>query len=195
MGEVIGPRGKVIHRIIDECGGDKKELGGISIDTMDDGKIFVVGMDMDNIQKAVTMINLILEAPELGKIYPAKVVRIMSFGAFVEIAPEKEGMVHISQLAAERVATVEDVVKVGDSLDVRLIEIDDQGRLNFSHRATLPGLEDSKPPPKKPRTDGPPRGRNGGGFNRDRGDRGPRDGGSRDGGSRDGGNRPSGPRN
>jgi polyribonucleotide nucleotidyltransferase len=150
MGEVIGPRGKVIHRIIDECGGDKLDQGGITIDTMDDGKIYVVGKNMDNIRAAVAMINLILEEPELNKVYNSKVVRLMSFGAFVEIAPEKEGMVHISQLAEGRVNKVEDVVKIGDSLPVRLIEIDDQGRLNFSHRATLPGLEDSKPPPKKP---------------------------------------------
>jgi polyribonucleotide nucleotidyltransferase len=154
MGEVIGPRGKVIHRIIDECGGDKLDAGGITIDTMDDGKIYVVGKNMANIQKAVGIINLILEEPELNKVYESRVVRIMSFGAFVEIAPEKEGMVHISQLAEGRVNAVEDVVKVGDPLLVRLIEIDDQGRLNFSHRATMPGLEDSKPPPKKP---APPR--------------------------------------
>ncbi|MCL2349884.1 MAG: polyribonucleotide nucleotidyltransferase [Defluviitaleaceae bacterium] len=160
MGEVIGPRGKVIHRIIDECGGDRKEQGGISIDTMDDGKIFVVGMDMTNIQKAVNMINLILEVPEVGKVYEGKVVRIMSFGAFVEIAPEKDGMCHISQLAVERVASVEDVVKIGDTLAVRLIEIDDQGRLNFSHKATIPGFEDSKPPPKKPSSGPPNRGGN-----------------------------------
>ncbi|MCL2576398.1 MAG: polyribonucleotide nucleotidyltransferase [Defluviitaleaceae bacterium] len=165
MGEIIGPRGKVIHRIIDECGGDKKELGGISIDTMEDGKIYVVGNDMNNIQKAIDMINTILMVPEVGTVYQGKVVRIMSFGAFVEIAPEKEGMCHISQLAVERVNAVEDVVKIGDVLPVRLIEVDDQGRLNFSHKATIAGYEDSVPPPKKPR----PNDRNGGnrgGFNR-----------------------------
>ena len=167
MGEVIGPRGKVIHRIIDECGGDKLDAGGITIDTMDDGKIYVVGKNMANIQKAVDMINLILEVPEVGKVFEGKVVRLMSFGAFVEIAPEKEGMCHISQLAANRVEKVEDVVKVGDILPVRLIEIDDQGRLNFSHKATIPGFEDSKPPPKKP---APPRS----GGDRGGRDRGPR---------------------
>ncbi|MCL2170055.1 MAG: polyribonucleotide nucleotidyltransferase [Defluviitaleaceae bacterium] len=161
MGEVIGPRGKVIHRIIDECGGDKLDAGGITIDTMDDGKIYVVGKNMDNIQKAVAMINLILEEPELNKVYEGKVVRLMSFGAFIEIAPEKEGLCHISQLAKDRVEKVEDVVNIGDTLAVRLIEIDDQGRLNFSHKATIPGFEDSKPPPKKaapPRSGGGDRG-------------------------------------
>ncbi|MCL2397185.1 MAG: polyribonucleotide nucleotidyltransferase [Defluviitaleaceae bacterium] len=164
MGEVIGPRGKVIHRIIDECGGDKLDDGGITIDTMDDGKIYIVGLSMENINKAVAMINLILDDPEVGKIYPGKVVRIMSFGAFVEIAPEKDGLVHISQLSRERVNTVEDVVKIGDTLDVKLMEIDDQGRLNFSHRATLPGAEeDGDTMPKRPE-------RKPGGFggNRDR---------------------------
>ncbi|MCL2235160.1 MAG: polyribonucleotide nucleotidyltransferase [Defluviitaleaceae bacterium] len=155
MGEVIGPKGKVIHQIIDECGGSKRELGGISIDTMDDGKIYVVGTNMDNIQKAVAMINLILETPEVGAVFKGKVVRLMSFGAFVEIAPGKDGLCHISQLAVERVNAVEDVVKVGDELAVRLIEIDDTGRLNFSHKATIPGYEDSKPPAKKP-SSGPP---------------------------------------
>lgn len=160
MGEIIGPKGKVIHQIIDECGGSKRELGGITIDTMDDGKIYVVGTNMDNIQKAVNIINLILETPEIGTIYKGKVVRLVSFGVFVEIAPGKDGLCHISQLAVERVNAVEDVVKVGDELDVRLIEIDDTGRLNFSHKATIPGYENSKPPAKKP-SSGPP--------NRDRG--------------------------
>ncbi|MCL2621125.1 MAG: polyribonucleotide nucleotidyltransferase [Defluviitaleaceae bacterium] len=163
MGEVIGPKGKVIHQIIDECGGSKRELGGITIDTMDDGKIYVVGTNMDNIQKAVAMINLILETPEVGTVFTGKVVRLMSFGAFVEIAPGKDGLCHISQLAVERVNAVEDVVKIGDELAVRLIEIDDTGRLNFSHKATIPGYEDSRPPAKKP-SSGPPN--RGGGGNR-----------------------------
>jgi len=166
MGEVIGPRGKVIHRIIDECGGDKLEAGGITIDTMDDGKIYIVGNEMTNIQKAVDMINLILLEPELGKTYRGKVVRLMTFGAFVEIAPEKEGLVHISHLSRERINAVEDILNIGDMLDVKLIEIDDQGRLNFSHKATLPGAteEDSMPTkrPAKPRNDsrGGPNNRN-----------------------------------
>ncbi|MCL2574160.1 MAG: polyribonucleotide nucleotidyltransferase [Defluviitaleaceae bacterium] len=141
MGEVIGPRGKVIHRIIEECGGDKLEKGGITIDTMDDGKIYVVGYNMDNIQKAVDTINAIVMEPEVGKVYTGKVVRIMDFGAFVEIAPEKDGLCHISQLSLERLDKVEDAVKIGDTLEVKLMEIDDQGRLNLSHKATLPGVK------------------------------------------------------
>ena len=141
MGEVIGPRGKVIHRIIDECGGDKLEAGGITIDTMEDGKIYVVGNNMENIQKAIGIINAIVTDPAVGTVFNGKVARIMEFGAFIEIAPEKEGLCHISQLALDRVEKVEDVVKVGDFIEVKLMEIDSQGRLNFSHKATLPGVK------------------------------------------------------
>jgi len=183
MGEVIGPRGKVIHRIIDECGGEKLEAGGITIDTMDDGKIYIVGYNMDNIQKAVGIIDLILGTPEVGKIYKAKVVRIMDFGAFVEIGPEKEGLVRVNQLDGKFVKSVEDVVKIGDEFDVKLLEIDDAGRLNFSRRATLPGFENEEytPPPK----------RTGGFGGRGGSDRGPRPGGPRGGSDR--GPRPGGP--
>ena len=180
MGEVIGPRGKVIHRIIDECGGDKLENGGITIDTMDDGKIYVVGYSMESIQKAIGLIEMIVGTPEVGKIYRAKVVRIMDFGCFVEIAPEKEGLIRVNQLDSKFVKSVEDVVRVGDELDVKLLEIDDQGRLNFSRRATLPGFENEEyvpPPPRKP-MDRKPRfgergGRPGGGLDRGRGPSGP----------------------
>jgi len=182
MGEVIGPRGKVIHRIIDECGGDKLETGGITIDTMDDGKIYIVGYNMDNIRKAEGIIDLILGTPEVGKIYKAKVVRIMDFGAFVEIGPEKEGLVRVNQLDSKYVKSVEDVVKIGDELDVKLLEIDDAGRLNFSRRATLPGFENEEytPPPKRDRPSGDRRPRFGNGGDRGgrpSGDRGPRSGG------------------
>ena len=182
MGEVIGPRGKVIHRIIDECGGDKLEGGGITIDTMDDGKIYIVGYSMDNIQKAVEIINMILGNPEVGKIYQGKVVRIMDFGCFVEIAPEKEGLVRVNQLDGAYVKSVEDIVKVGDVINVKLLEIDDQGRLNFSRRATLPGFENEEYTPQPRRS--PDRG-NGGGRGGDR----PRFGGDR--GQRSGGDRPN----
>ncbi|MCL2376194.1 MAG: polyribonucleotide nucleotidyltransferase [Defluviitaleaceae bacterium] len=181
MGEVIGPRGKVIHRIIEECGGDKLEAGGITIDTMDDGKIYVVGYNMDNIQKAIDTINAIVMEPEVGKVYTGKVVRIMDFGAFVEIAPEKDGLCHISQLSLERVDKVESVVNIGDMLEVKLMEIDDQGRLNFSHKATLPGVKPEdlivKRPPARPRPGGNDRGGRPGG--RPGGDRGGRPGGDR----------------
>lgn len=130
MAEVIGSKGKTINRIIDESGVDK-------IDTEDEGKIYVSSRDADKIAKAVSMIEAIAMVPEVGQIYTGKVTRIMNFGCFVEIAPEKEGMVHISKLANERVNKVEDVVNVGDVIDVMVTEIDDQGRINLSRKACL----------------------------------------------------------
>ena len=124
MAEVIGSKGKVINRILEESGVDK-------IDTEDGGKIYVSSPNADAIAKAVSMIKCIAEDPEVGQIYTGTVTRIMQFGAFVEIAPEKEGLVHISKLAKERVAKVEDVVKEGDVVKVKVIEIDDKGRINL----------------------------------------------------------------
>ncbi len=131
MAEVIGSKGKVINRIIEESGVDK-------IDTEDEGRIFVSSTDAEAIKKAVDMIKCIAEDPEVGKVYTGKVTRIMNFGAFVEIAPEKEGLVHISKLAHERVAKVEDVVNVGDIIDVKVTDIDSQGRINLSRKDCLP---------------------------------------------------------
>ena len=130
LSEVIGARGKTIKRIIEESGVEK-------IDTEDDGRIFVAGLSSEAVKTAVDMINAIVLDPEPGKLYTGKVTRLMNFGAFVEIAPEKEGLVHISQLAKERVAKVEDVVKVGDVVTVMVTEIDDQGRINLSRKAAL----------------------------------------------------------
>ena len=124
IAEVIGARGKVIKKIIEES--------QCEIDTEDDGRIFIKGTDTANIQKAIDMINLIVLDPEPGKTYNGTVTRLMTFGAFVEIAPGKEGLVHISKLAEKRTAKVEDVVNVGDKVRVKLLEIDDHGRLNFS---------------------------------------------------------------
>ena len=124
IAEVIGARGKVIKKIIEES--------QCEIDTEDDGRIFIKGTDMNNIQKAMDMINLIVLDPEPGKTYNGTITRLMTFGAFVEIAPGKEGLIHISKLAAKRTAKVEDVVNVGDKVRVKLLEIDDHGRLNFS---------------------------------------------------------------
>lgn len=124
IAEVIGARGKVIKKIIEES--------QCEIDTEDDGRIFIKGTDMANIQKAMDMINLIVLEPETGKTYSGTITRLMTFGAFVEIAPGKEGLIHISKLAEKRTAKVEDVVNVGDKVRVKLLEIDDHGRLNFS---------------------------------------------------------------
>jgi polyribonucleotide nucleotidyltransferase len=98
---------------------------------------------------------------EVGQIYEGVVKRVIGIGAFVEVLPGKEGLVHISQLAAQRVEQVEDVVKVGDKLTVKVVEIDSQGRVNLSHKATLPGYEDLQVPPRGER-------RPSGGFNSDR---------------------------
>jgi len=130
ISEVIGSKGKVIHRIIDESGVDK-------IDTQDDGKVFVAGFDQAAIDKAVEMIKAIAMDPEVGKIYMGKVVKIIEIGCFVEFAPGREGLVHISELAKERVKTVDEVVKIDDVFPVKLLKVDDKGRLNLSRKACL----------------------------------------------------------
>lgn len=127
--DVIGPGGKMIKKIIDET--------GVSIDIEDDGKIFISAVDVIAGQKAIEIIESIVREVEVGVIYDGKVTRIMNFGAFVEILPGKEGLVHISQLANERVEKVEDVVQVGDSLKVKVMEIDRQGRVNLSHKVLI----------------------------------------------------------
>jgi len=130
MSDVIGSRGKTINRIIEESGVDK-------IDTEDDGRIFVSSNDDEKIKKAVDIIEAIAKDLEKGRIYSGKVTRIMNFGAFVEIAPEKEGLVHISKLARERVEKVEDVVKVGDEILVMFLGVDEKGRINLSRKDAL----------------------------------------------------------
>lgn len=129
IAEVIGTRGKVIKKIIEET--------NCEIDTEDDGKIFIKGTDPADMQRAMDMINAIVSDPEPGKIYKGTITRLMTFGAFVEIAPGKEGLVHISKMANKRVAKVEDVVAPGDEVMVKLTEIDKQGRLNFSMKDAL----------------------------------------------------------
>ncbi|HOA15557.1 MAG TPA: polyribonucleotide nucleotidyltransferase [Bacillota bacterium] len=131
--EVIGPGGKMIRKIV--------EMTGANIDIEDDGRVFISSVGQEGGIKAENYIKALVSDPEVGAVYKGKVTRIMNFGAFVEILPGKEGLVHISQLAAERVAKVEDVVKVGDELMVKLVEIDSQGRLNLSHKELLPKPE------------------------------------------------------
>ena len=130
ISEIIGPRGKTINRILEETGVNK-------IDTEDDGKIYISSFEQDKIDKAISIINVITKTPEIGQIFSAKVVRIMNFGAFVEIAPDKEGLVHISKLDKERVEKVEDIVKIGDEILVKVVEIDEQGRINLSRKDIL----------------------------------------------------------
>ncbi len=136
IAEVIGARGKTIKKIIEES--------GCEIDTQDDGKIYIKGVDTEGIQLAVDMISAIVMEPEVGKIYKGKVTRIMNFGAFVEIAPGKEGLVHISKISHKRVANVEDALKVDDQVVVKLLEIDAQGRLNLSIKDAVEKEENSE---------------------------------------------------
>ncbi len=127
--DVIGSGGKVINKIIEET--------GVKIDIEEDGTVYVATMDADMANRAIEIIEGITAEAEVGKIYMAKVVRIMNFGAFVEFLPGKEGMVHISKLAKQRVEKVEDVCKIGDEFPVKVIEIDDQGRVNLSRKDAI----------------------------------------------------------
>jgi polyribonucleotide nucleotidyltransferase len=122
--DVIGPGGKIIKKIVEDT--------GVQIDIEDDGKIFIMAVDMEAGNKAVKIIEGLVREIEVGAIYTGKVTRLMNFGAFVEILPGKDGLVHISQLARTRVAKVEDVVKIGDEITVKVTEIDRQGRVNLS---------------------------------------------------------------
>ena len=121
--EVIGTGGKVINQIIDQT--------GVKIDIEDDGNVFISSHDAEMIKKAKNIILTIAEDLELNREYEGVVVRIMQFGAFVEVAPGKDGMIHISKLAKEHVDKVEDVVKIGDKIRVKTINIDDKGRVDF----------------------------------------------------------------
>jgi polyribonucleotide nucleotidyltransferase len=134
--DVIGPGGKIIKKIIEET--------GVTIDIEDDGKCFIAAVDQAAAKKAVSIIETLVRDVEVGATYLGKVTRLMNFGAFVEILPGKEGLVHISQLARERVAKVEDVVKIGDELLVKVTEIDRQGRINLSRKALLKDEPDTK---------------------------------------------------
>ncbi len=152
IGDVIGKQGKVIQKICAEC--------DVKIDIEDDGSVFISSTDLDNAKKALDIINTIANDPEVGAVYKGVVTRLMSFGAFVEIAPGKEGMVHISHLDVKRVEKVEDVVTVGDEIIVEVLPIDDQGRLNLSRRNALIKVEGLVPEnevsdePRKPRQGG-----------------------------------------
>ena len=131
--EVIGSGGKVIQKISADC--------GVKIDVEDDGHVFVSGVDLDGCRRAVQIIETIAKDPEVGAFYKGRVTRLMNFGAFVEIAPGKEGLVHISKLDTSRVEKVEDVVSVGDEIIVKVTEIDSQGRINLSRRDALEAMK------------------------------------------------------
>ncbi len=133
---VIGPGGKMINKIIDETGAD--------IDIEDDGLVKIMTEDQEGGQKAKEMIERLTEEVEVGKIYQGKVKRIMNFGAFVEILPNKEGLVHISKLADHHVKEVGDMLSVGDEIPVKVIEIDNQDRINLSLKDAKKELEDKE---------------------------------------------------
>jgi polyribonucleotide nucleotidyltransferase len=156
--EVIGPGGKMINKIIDET--------GVRIDIEDDGRVFISTPDEAAAAKARRIIEGIAKDVEVGEVFVGRVVRIMSFGVFVELAPGKDGMVHISKLANERVEKCEDVCKIGDEMEVRVAEIDSQGRINLVRNDIVYQRQNPdgghRPPPidrRPPRRDGsrPPR--------------------------------------
>ncbi len=153
--EVIGPGGKMINKIIAET--------GVKIDIEDDGSVYIATPDAAAADKARKIIEGIAKDVEVGDVFSGKVVRIMTFGAFVEFAPGKDGLVHISKLANERVEKVEDVVNIGDELEVRVQEIDSQGRINLVRndivydnndppRRPPMGNRNGRPPMRRPRT-------------------------------------------
>src|SRR5690606_3410983 len=127
--DIIGPGGKMIRKIVDET--------GASIDIEDDGRVFIASTDETASKTAGEMIERHTKEVEVGAFYLGKVKRIMNFGAFVEILPGKEGLVHISKLANERVAKVEDVLNIGDEVLVKVTEIDKMGRINLSRKDAL----------------------------------------------------------
>ncbi len=131
--EVIGQGGKVIQKISADC--------NVKIDINDDGNVFISGIDANNTKKALQIVDTIANGPEVGAIYRGKVVRIMEFGAFVEIVPGMDGLVHISKLDKTRVEKVEDIVSIGDEIVVKVSEIDRQGRINLSRKDALAEIE------------------------------------------------------
>ncbi|MGG4395440.1 polyribonucleotide nucleotidyltransferase [Paenibacillus thiaminolyticus] len=152
--DVIGAGGKVVNKIIDET--------GVKIDIEQDGRIFIASPNEESNIRARDMIEAIVKEVVVGEVYTGTVKRIEKFGAFVEILPGKEGLVHISQMAAERIAKVEDVASIGDKIEVKVVEIDQQGRINLSRRVLLePAQPEGAAPadgsaPDRPRSGGRP---------------------------------------
>ncbi|MTI94476.1 MAG: polyribonucleotide nucleotidyltransferase [Firmicutes bacterium] len=139
--EVIGPGGKTVNKIIEET--------GVKIDIENDGTIYIASVDQAAGARAKEIIEELVKEVEPGEVYMGKVTRVERYGAFVEVLPGKEGLVHISQLARKRVAKTEDVVKVGDFIEVKVTDIDDKGRINLSHKVLLPPEENEDGQNKK----------------------------------------------
>ena len=129
IGDVIGKSGKVINKII--------EMTGVKMDISDDGKVFIATNDEAMAEKAKKIVLTIAENVKVGEVYEGTVVKIMDFGAFVELVPGKDGMIHISKLAKQRVEKVTDVVNVGDKVEVEVIKIDDKGRIDLRLKKKL----------------------------------------------------------
>jgi polyribonucleotide nucleotidyltransferase len=156
---------------------------GASIDVEDDGTVSIASPDQQSVQKAIEIIKSLTMTPEVGQTYKGKVVRLEEYGAFVELAPGKDGLLHISELDWQRVPHIEDRLKLGDEIEVKVIEAEREGRIRLSHRELLPKPEGYEPqPPRQPRGGGERRGGFSGrggrgreGGNRERGSRGPRE--------------------
>jgi polyribonucleotide nucleotidyltransferase len=131
--DVIGPGGKIINKITAET--------GTKIDIEQDGRVMIASTNEESARRAAQMIEGIVREVQVGETYRGRVTRLMNFGAFVEVLPGKEGLVHISELSYDHVNKVEDVVKVGDEIDVKVKEIDSMGRINLTHRGTQPPPE------------------------------------------------------
>lgn len=150
IGALIGPGGKNIRRIIEEY--------GVEVDVEDDGSVFIGGLDAQGVERAKAEVEAFTQTPEVGKIYKGHVVSIKEFGAFVEIMPGIEGLLHISQMDVQRVNRVEDLLHEGDEVEVKLLEIDSDGKMRLSRKAVIsPGSEGASPGPR------PRDGRGGGG--------------------------------
>jgi polyribonucleotide nucleotidyltransferase len=161
--DVIGPGGKVINKIIADT--------GVKIDIENDGRVFIAGSDGVGAEKAKKMVEALTKDVTVGETYMGTVTRLMNFGAFVAVLPGKEGLVHISQLAPGRIEKVEDAVKVGDEIMVKVVEIDSQGRMNLSRKAVLNGGDVEEYVVARPPRGNGPFGGGGGGGDRDGGDR------------------------
>jgi polyribonucleotide nucleotidyltransferase len=164
IGAVIGPAGKIIQEM------QRETNTVINIEEKDGmGYVDVAAANLDDVQRAIDRIKAITTIPEVGEVYDGVVKGLQSFGAFVEFLPNTEGLLHVSEIAYQRIENVEDVLKEGDEIKVKLIAIDDRGKYKLSHRALLPKPEDWVEPPARPA-----RAPRSGGDRRDRGDRGER---------------------
>jgi polyribonucleotide nucleotidyltransferase len=175
IGDVIGPGGKVIKKIQAET--------GAKIDIEQSGKVYIACADAEGGERARKMIEDLTREVSVGETYQGRVTRLMDFGAFVEILPGKEGLIRTGQLAPGPIERISDVVNVGDELEVKVMEIDSQGRVNLTRRGLIPVPEGEEWPADGGRERGGDRGGRGGGFG------GPRGGGFRGGGERSGGDR------